>query len=61
MAHDITKEELTCLRVYADVNGRKWKAQLRQDWQRDTCVPQLRSLRNSHGPSWLVRFKFPKD
>ena len=56
---ELTAEELTCLKVFADANGRQWKSALRLDWMRARAVPQLQALRNSHGPMWLNTFKFP--
>jgi hypothetical protein len=41
----VTVEQMTALRTYAEREGRTWKA--------------LQVLRNSHGPRWLIGFKFP--
>lgn len=65
-------DELAALRSYAKEFGRKWKESLSLDWYnaRLRVAPDmtnrgsiLHGLRNdsSFGPTWLVRFKFPKE
>lgn len=65
-------EELAALRSFAQDYGRRWKSILRDvywynariwrnpddEWSQDGY--RLHSLRNSHGPSWLDGFQFPK-
>ena len=49
------------LKAFADKNGREWKSVLRRHWERAEPVPgfpSLYGLRNSHGPRWLVEFRF---
>lgn len=58
---EISQEQLNCLKMYADMQGRRWKQSLRNDWAKAAAVPQLQWLRNTHGPSWLAKFKFPKE
>jgi hypothetical protein len=66
----LTGEELRALTSWAEQHGRYWKEPLRDLWNRavvslgmpnsdrDTTVY---ALRNSHGPSWLRRFRLPKE
>jgi hypothetical protein len=49
-------------------HGRSWRAALGSSWERhrydgvdDKHVVTLAYLRNTRGPNWLVRFRFPKD
>lgn len=67
---DITPNQLTELRAYAADIGRGWKANLeKESWWRGLPArgrrrkeyPSLYGLRNSHGPSWLTSFRFPKE
>lgn len=57
--------ELAELKAFADQEGRRWKDVLNYEyWFRGLPVrgfPSLYGLRNSHGPTWLDRFRFPKD
>lgn len=57
----ITDDQMTCLKVFAAFHGRNWKSALRAAWMNASAVPQLQMLRNSHGPSWLKNFTFPRD
>jgi len=60
----LTADELSALKAYSAKHGRKWKSILLDVWMGrppydDTGT--LRNLRNTHGPSWLVAFRFPKQ
>lgn len=57
---ELSQEELTCLKVYAAVHGRRWKEALRTEWMSASAIQPLHKLRNTHGPSWLIGFKLPK-
>jgi hypothetical protein len=61
-------EQVGALRRFAKLHGRMWKGQLRLCWEsayypgastRDATL--LQQVRNLHGPSWLVRWKFPEE
>lgn len=43
--------------------GRDWKARLLADWitapDDPRTPPELRALRRSHGPSWLLDYALP--
>lgn len=55
-----TDEQLTHLRAYRKMWGRmKWKAKLREAWEKASAVPCLIELRNTHGPSWLAKYRLP--
>lgn len=47
------------LQAYADQHGRGWKQRLWLEWTNATADPVLSLLRNSHGPSWLLRYNLP--
>ena len=62
MAAPLTADEMDALRRYAAKHGRRWKSVLQEAWlghppYDDTGT--LRTLRNTHGPSWLIKFKLP--
>lgn len=61
---DLTADEARAVEVYASKHGRTWKSKLRAAWMsggmEDGTGGILRSLRNSHGPSWLVAYRAPK-
>lgn len=64
MGKQITSEELTALRVYADNAGSNWKRNLARDWFRggtETIDEHgwhlIYCLRNSHGSAWLDAFE----
>jgi hypothetical protein len=66
-AKPLTAEEINALRLFAALNGRYWKAALRDLWENfhkgrdwDDAATILYRLRNSHGPTWLVQFRLPK-
>lgn len=69
----LTSEEIAALREFAGEYGRRWKGVLsdlywynarlfyrRGNYNDSTPGSLLHGLRNSHGPSWLDRFKLPK-
>jgi hypothetical protein len=61
----LTPEQLQALRAFASRHGRSWKWQLNVAWttglypSMDDDSGALQQIRNTFGPSWLVRFKFP--
>ncbi len=59
-AESLTDEQCRALVVYAAQHGRTWKARLRDEWMRAAAAPELHRLRNTHGPSWLARFRMPE-
>jgi hypothetical protein len=52
---------MALLRAFATSHGRTWKSVLRQQWMAAGALPLLHALRNTHGPSWLISFRLPKD
>ena len=61
-----TPEQLAALEAFAARHGRTWKDKLATMWWtgRDTNEPDghlLRQVRNRLGPSWLVKFRLPKE
>lgn len=56
-----TPEQLAALEVYAAEHGRTWKAQLNDDWMNGRASGPLQQVRNQFGPSWLIRFRLPKE
>ena len=61
MKQELTAEQLAALRDYADSHGRTWKAQLNFEWMTGTARGTLQQIRNQFGPTWLMRFKLPKE
>lgn len=57
---DLTQDEIEAVTEYAARKGRKWKSELNLEWQYARSTGDLHSLRNTHGPSWLVGYKLPK-
>jgi len=55
----LTPDQLRALQDFARRHGPRWKAHLRELWMRATACPTLHQLRNTHGPSWLDRFRLP--
>jgi len=59
-------EQLAALREFADANGRDWKSKLNTAWSTGRYLAfggtarsgQLQLIRNTFGPSWLVKFSF---
>lgn len=66
MKPELTAEQLSALRQWADKHGRNWKQSLRDAWMNgmydgfegSNCLQQIR---NTFGPSWLVTFRLPKE
>ncbi|MCF1465014.1 hypothetical protein B7W85_22625 [Allorhizobium ampelinum] len=59
----LTAEELRALQEYAERHGRSWKRILNHVWMGEAPPddgPVLRRLRNTHGPTWLDRYRLPK-
>lgn len=50
-----TAIQLDELRRYATEHGRNWKAQLLDDWTLARTSGPLQDMRNTLGPSWLLR------
>lgn len=69
----LTEDDIAALKAFRKAEGRKWKETLSftywynaRLWRDPTgSMPNagsiLHGLRNSHGPSWLVDLKLPKD
>lgn len=60
----LTPTLLQALQSYAANHGRTWKSSLRQCWMTGQYGPSdasnhLQQIRNSFGPSWLVKFRLP--
>ena len=55
----LNDEQMNALREYAEHNGRAWRERLIDDWVhgRDGNSPLLRQVRNTVGPSGLMRIK----
>lgn len=62
----LTEQELSELRDFAAVEGRRWKSILEAEswWRGLPCkdkhgreYPELYGLRNTHGGAWLAKFK----
>lgn len=58
---ELTPEQLAVLQEYASQNGRTWKSKLWNEWMNATASWPLMQIRNQFGPSWLVRFRLPKN
>ncbi len=59
----LTEEEVNALQDYAARHGRSWKRILNNAWMGETSHDDggiLRRLRNTHGPTWLDRYRLPK-
>ncbi|CAK7261858.1 MULTISPECIES: hypothetical protein [unclassified Shinella] len=59
----LTEEEVNALQHYAARHGRSWKRILNNAWMGEAPhddVGILRRLRNTHGPTWLDRYRLPK-
>jgi hypothetical protein len=59
----LSAKQKAALRKLAESNPFRWKKQLRELWEHHNVVDgsdfwtTLYSLRNTHGPSWLARFR----
>lgn len=61
----LNDEQLAALALYRDTHGRYWKRELNDAWATGNYGPSddvgpLQQVRNTFGPSWLVRFSFTK-
>ncbi|MBP1847547.1 hypothetical protein J2046_005831 [Rhizobium petrolearium] len=59
----LTEEEVNALQDYAARHGRSWKRILNNAWMGEAPHDDggiLRRLRNTHGPTWLDRYRLPK-
>ena len=59
----LTEEEVNALQDYAARHGRSWKRILTNVWMGEAPHDDgriLRRLRNTHGPTWLDRYRLPK-
>ncbi len=64
----LTVVEMQAMRAWRHVYGRRWRSALGTAWERhrydgvaDRHVQALAYLRNTRGPAWLVRFRFPAN
>ena len=56
----LTPDQLAAIKDYARSHGRSWKSDLNNDWMHGRTTGELQAIRNSFGPSWLVRFSLKK-
>ena len=58
---DLSVEQIEALRVYRDQHGRRWKSRLLAERLSSTGDegPELRQVRNTFGPSWLLNYRLP--
>lgn len=59
----LTDQEVKALQDYAARHGRSWKRILNYAWMGEAPRDDghiLRKLRNTHGPTWLDRYRLPK-
>ena len=64
--YTIRPEQFIALRTFADANGRSWKSKLNIAWSTGRYddfsgtedYSSLQQVRNTFGPSWLVKFSF---
>lgn len=59
-------EQLEALKAWAALYGRNWKSSLRDAWMTGDYGSfeqsnYLQQIRNTFGPSWLVRFVLPTE
>jgi len=62
----LNADQLAALRTFADANGRDWKFKLNHAWMSGRYREYrgtneyglLQQVRNTFGPSWLVKFSF---
>ncbi|MBB1499126.1 hypothetical protein [Paracoccus sp. MC1862] len=57
----LSTEQIDALRAYRDQHGRRWKSRLLAEWLSSTgrAEPELRQVRNTFGPSWLLTYRLP--
>lgn len=65
MSATVSIEQLHALELWAEVHGRNWKSALRDAWMTGDYNGFERSnvlqcIRNTFGPSWLIRFSLAK-
>lgn len=53
----LTPDQIAAIRRYAGAHGRTWKSKLQDDWFHARTSGEMQTLRNTHGPSWLVSFR----
>lgn len=58
-------EQIGALKAWSELHGRNWKAALRNAWMTGNydgfdASHLLQQVRNTFGPTWLVRFSFTK-
>jgi hypothetical protein len=64
--YTLSTEQLNALRTFANANGRNWKSSLNDAWSTGRYrnyngtddEGSLQQVRNTFGPSWLVKFSF---
>lgn len=56
-----TQAQVDALQAYAVAHGRSWKSKLINDWMQGRCQGALQHVRNVFGPSWLLRFRLPRE
>lgn len=64
--YTLAPEQLNALRTFANANGRDWKFKLNHAWSSGRYddyngtddYGSLQQVRNTFGPSWLVKFRF---
>lgn len=56
----LSTEQVDAMRAYRDPHGRRWKSLL-AEWHSSTGDegPELRQVRNTLGPSWLLTDRLP--
>jgi hypothetical protein len=60
---ELDAEQVAALQAYDTRHGRRWKSILNHVWMGGAPCDDggtLRRLRNTHGPSWLQRYRLPK-
>lgn len=60
---ELDAEQVAALQAYAARHGRRWKSILNNVWMGGAPYDDggiLRLLRNTHGPSWLHRYRLPR-
>ena len=57
----LSAEQIEALRAYRDPHGRRWKSRLLAEWHSSTGDEglELRQVRNTFGPSWLLNYRLP--
>ena len=61
---ELTEQQLTALKRFANSRGRTWKSKLLDCWMASHYgfaddSANLQQLRDNLGPSWLMKFKLP--